>query len=243
MRTLGLEALARRDGVVLAYPDAVEGSWNDGRPGVDSVAHRELIDDVGFLRAIVADATTRYGVDARWVVAVGLSNGAMMATRLACEAADVFGSVAAVAGVAASEQLNRCNPSRPVAFRLIVSRRDPTVPFTGGPIAAAGGRSRGAGASAMAVAAWWAARAGCSGSTSTPLPDSAPAVQRWTATGCSPGTEVVVDSLEVQAHGWFEQRGYSASSAVWSALGSRPPEMSGLPKPATDPNASLRLGI
>ena len=53
MRAFGFEAHAAPAGVMVAYPDAVEGSWNDGRTGVDSVAHQRQIDDVGFVAAVI----------------------------------------------------------------------------------------------------------------------------------------------------------------------------------------------
>ena len=62
------------------------------------------------MRAVVADVQRRYSVDPQRVYATGMSNGGMLAHRLACEAADVFAGIAAVAGtdVAAMAALQAC---------------------------------------------------------------------------------------------------------------------------------------
>lgn len=51
----GFNVLADEEGFVVAYPDAVENHWNDGRSKeeVDYRAHRENIDDVGFISALI----------------------------------------------------------------------------------------------------------------------------------------------------------------------------------------------
>ena len=63
-----------------------------------------------------------------------MSNGAMMALRLACEAPEVFGAVVAVAG---TEATTRCAPTRPVAVLQIHALDDDHVLYTGGAGAAA----------------------------------------------------------------------------------------------------------
>ncbi len=219
MRAVGLEAVAARDRIALAYLEAVDGSWNDGRTDVDSVAHRERVDDVAFVRRVVAHAVEQYGIDPDRVAAVGFSNGAMMVTRLACETSGLLRAGVSVGGVAAADQFDRCRPERVVPMQFVVSRADPAVPFAGGEIGGSAGKRRGRGAPAMAAASWWAARAGCVSSVSSPVPGAEPVVERWAATGCRGDGDVVVDQLSMAGHGWFEQRGYSATSATWAFLG------------------------
>jgi polyhydroxybutyrate depolymerase len=58
-----------------------------------------------------------------------MSNGAMMAYRLACEAADVFHGIMAVAG---TDNTRQCHPAQPVPVLHIHARNDDRVLFNGG---------------------------------------------------------------------------------------------------------------
>src|SRR5690606_6342607 len=86
-------------------------------------------DDVGFLKAVIADLGRRLRIDASRVYATGMSNGGMMAYRLACEASDVFRGIAAVAG---TDNTRNCRPARPVPVLHIHARDDDRVLFEGG---------------------------------------------------------------------------------------------------------------
>jgi polyhydroxybutyrate depolymerase len=55
--------------------------------------------DVAYLRDVVRDISGTWCVDPRRVYAEGHSSGALMAARLACDAPDVFASIAVYAGV------------------------------------------------------------------------------------------------------------------------------------------------
>jgi polyhydroxybutyrate depolymerase len=68
-------------------------------------------------------------IDTSRVYAAGMSNGAMMAYRLASEAADVFAAIATVAGTMGTEA---CSPSRPVSVIHFHGTDDEFVPVGGG---------------------------------------------------------------------------------------------------------------
>jgi len=84
---LGLDALADREGFLAVYPDGTGPfsgrihMWNSG--DCCGSAQWSGVDDVGFLLAVLDDVSERTAVDATRVYATGLSNGAMMAYRLA----------------------------------------------------------------------------------------------------------------------------------------------------------------
>jgi polyhydroxybutyrate depolymerase len=46
-------ALADREGFLVAYPEGLGRNWNDGREFTSSRAHRERVDDVGFVAALL----------------------------------------------------------------------------------------------------------------------------------------------------------------------------------------------
>ena len=114
-------AVADGYGFVAVYPDGIDLSWADGRGA--STPDRQGVDDVGFLVALVDRLTQDYGIDRGRVFATGMSAGAFMATRLACERADVVSAVAPVAGTLGAAF--PCAPSRPVSVLEIHGTADP----------------------------------------------------------------------------------------------------------------------
>jgi polyhydroxybutyrate depolymerase len=122
------------EGAIVVFPNGFSrlpggklATWNAGN--CCGPARDRNIDDVGFIRAVVADVSSRWKVDRSRIYATGMSNGAMMAYRLACDAADVFTAIAAVAG---TDNTRECRPSRPVAILHIHARDDTHVLFNGG---------------------------------------------------------------------------------------------------------------
>ncbi|GGQ41515.1 extracellular catalytic domain type 1 short-chain-length polyhydroxyalkanoate depolymerase [Couchioplanes azureus] len=120
----GWDAEADKGGFLVAYPDGVNRTWNVS-PDCCGVAARDDVDDVGFITKLVAAVP---GVDPKRVYATGISNGAMLAYRLACETT-VFAAIAPVAGT----MLNECDDPAPISVIHIHGDQDPTVPYGGGP--------------------------------------------------------------------------------------------------------------
>lgn len=104
-----MDAKAAPLGIITVYPQGAYNSWNAG--GCCGRALDEKIDDVRYLRDLVRELDSELCIDRARVYATGMSNGAMMAYRLACEASDLFAAVAPVDGV---EEVARCTPRRPV---------------------------------------------------------------------------------------------------------------------------------
>lgn len=123
--------VAARENFAVAYPYGVNRWWNDGR--VINGRGETDADDVGFIRALVADVNTNVrALDRSRLFATGISNGGFMSLRLACEAADLFAAVAAVSATMPLELGARCRPARPVAVLAINGTGDTLVPYVGG---------------------------------------------------------------------------------------------------------------
>ncbi len=199
--TTNYNAVADQQGFVVAYPDGVDFSWADGRGA--SVPDRQGVDDVGFLVALVDQLTHEFGIDRGRVFATGLSAGAFMANRLACERADVVAAIAPIAGTLGSTF--PCAPSRPVSVLAVHGTGDQVVPFNGGPMIGRGGPSDIVAAPALAQR--WRELDGCP----APVEDSpAPAVHRFTASGCADGTEVAFVQVDGGGHTWLDASPASA---------------------------------
>jgi polyhydroxybutyrate depolymerase len=128
-RVLGTEASLARLGThrLTLRHDGKLATWNAGH--CCGGARDDAVDDVGFVRALVAELKRRLPVDAARIHATGMSNGGMMAHRLACDAADLFASVAAVAG---TDNTTACTPSRPIPVLHIHALDDAHVLYGGG---------------------------------------------------------------------------------------------------------------
>ena len=128
-----MDGVADREVFVAVYPNGTGLlgkrllTWNAGTCCAYSVINN--VDDVGFVRALVADLAQRIPIDRSRVYATGLSNGGMMAHRLAAEAADL---VAAVAPIAGGMVIPVMKSSRTVPVMHIHSVNDPRALYTGG---------------------------------------------------------------------------------------------------------------
>ena len=130
----GFNKLADRDGFVVAYPDGLGRAWNDGRKKtIKRRAHLEKVDDVGFVSGLIDHLSKDLNIDSKRVYVTGISNGAMMSFRLAC---DLSGKIAAIAAVAGSlpGELAGTAPARPVPVLILNNTKDPMMPYDGGDI-------------------------------------------------------------------------------------------------------------
>jgi polyhydroxybutyrate depolymerase len=131
-RFSGLDELAAAGRAVVVYP-AGSGSreglltWNGGNCCGEALADGS--DDVGFVRELVAAIAGRLPVDRRRIHATGMSNGAMMAYRVAAEMAETIASVAPVAGPLA---LASIAPARAVSVLHFHGTLDQFTPLEGG---------------------------------------------------------------------------------------------------------------
>jgi polyhydroxybutyrate depolymerase len=130
----GLITKSEQAGFIAIFPNGVSetrngmlATWNAGT--CCARARDEKVDDVGFLRALVADVQKRANIAPQRVYAIGMSNGAMMSYRLACDASDVFRGIMAVSG---TDNTLACTPRQPVPILHIHAHDDPLVLFDGG---------------------------------------------------------------------------------------------------------------
>lgn len=133
MKMSEFSALADEKGFIVAYPNGSGRqddkllTWNGGT--CCGYAVTQQIDDVGFIRALVAKIQSEYNVDPKRIYATGMSNGAIFSYRLACDASDLFAAIAPVAGT-----LNypRCNPSQPISVIHFHGTQDTHIGYNGG---------------------------------------------------------------------------------------------------------------
>ena len=108
------------------FPSGILATWNAGTCCGKAMDNK--IDDVGFIREVIHRMERQANVDPRRVFATGMSNGAMMSWRLACEAPEIR----AIAPVEGTDNTPYCRPLRPVPVIEFHAADDPNVPFNGG---------------------------------------------------------------------------------------------------------------
>jgi polyhydroxybutyrate depolymerase len=125
---------AEAEGFIAVFPNGASkfasgklATWNAGR--CCGYARDKGVDDVGFIREILKTLSQQLNVDKNRIFATGMSNGGMMAYRLACDMPETFKAIAAVAG---TDNTESCRPSGPVSILHIHARDDDHVLFNGG---------------------------------------------------------------------------------------------------------------
>jgi polyhydroxybutyrate depolymerase len=127
--------IADREGLVLIAPDGAKGNddqqgWNDCRADASS---NPKTDDVGFIAALISQAVAQQQVDPQRVYVMGMSNGGMMAFRLAAELPDKITAIAAVGSSMAAK--SQCKtPAVKLSVLIISGDADPLVPYAGGEV-------------------------------------------------------------------------------------------------------------
>ena len=217
------------EGYVVAFPNGFSrfksgklGTWNAGL--CCGAARDQGVDDVGFLRALVQHLRSQLNIDAGRVFADGMSNGGMMAYRLACEAGDVFKAVASVAG---TDNTRSCSPGRPLSILHIHAKDDDMVLFNGG-----AGRLREQVNDFVSVPETtrrWVQRNGCATTPRRVLEVAGATCDVYAP--CSGGTEVKLCITDTGGHSWpggTKPRGgasgstaLSATDEIWAFFNSR----------------------
>lgn len=123
-------------GFLTVFPNGINRSWNAGACCGD--ARDQNVDDVGFMKDIIAKASSTYCVDPARIFAMGYSNGAFLSHMIACELGDTIKAIAPVAGTLgiSADQCTRTTPLPVLAFH---GTDDTLVPYAGGSPTAAFG--------------------------------------------------------------------------------------------------------
>lgn len=211
----GLTRESDRQGFVAVFPDAYRGTgsgtpvgWNAGN------WHGGGANDVGFIETVVNNVFGQLSIARQRIYAAGMSDGGMMAYRLACELPHVFTAVASVAG---TDNTAACTPDKPVSVLHLHARNDRRMPYDGGadPLAKAKMPSL---TSAPQTAAKWARLDGCQEAPQPVLQQSGASCEAYTY--CRGQAEVRLCSTDTGGHSWpgsIKHQGEDAPSQALSA--------------------------
>jgi polyhydroxybutyrate depolymerase len=195
-----MSAKGAAEGFVVVYPQgsgAIAGklrTWNADTCCGWAMQHR--VDETAFVAALLDDLQNVIAIDRTRVFATGISNGGMVAYRIACTLSERIAAIAVVAGemtLAGGD----CRPTRPVPVLVIHGLADRNLPFDGGP-----------GAGAVAVHEvrsvglaidFWRRHDAC---REAPASERSGTVTRTRYAGCVDGTEVELIAIDGGGHSW-----------------------------------------
>ncbi len=193
---------ADREGFIVVYPQGISNSWNAGS-SCCGTAQSQNIDDVGFVNAMIDNLVADICIDQNRIYSTGMSNGAMLSHRLACELSN---KIAAIGPVAGRIDVQNCNPSRPVSVMHFHGTDDPLVPY----------------GAAQDTIQNWATRNSCQGQPVTTYSKGDSKCETYQ--NCAQGTEVTLCTVGGGGHAWpggapvpigKTTRDLNATDAMW----------------------------
>ncbi len=161
-RETSLPTLGAREGFLVVAPEALARHWNDAR----GVTGASAIDDVRFLKAVIAEVLLQDHGDPSAVFMVGSSHGGFMTMRFACDAGEGLRAAASLLSTMPDALARNCKSPRPLPWLAVNATDDPAVPF-GGQVdgTVRRGEPQAALRSADDTFRFWADRAGCAAPT------------------------------------------------------------------------------
>jgi polyhydroxybutyrate depolymerase len=218
----GLISKSDREGFIAVFPNGYSkhssgrfATWNAG--ACCGEARDNKVDDVGFIKDVVAHVRQQLNVDRNRIFATGMSNGAMMSYRLACELSDTFSAIAAVAG---TDGTMSCQPKRPISVLHIHAKNDDHVLFNGGagPNAFRDSTKVADFTSVPATVAKWVKMNHCDATPKRVLEKPGAYCERYSS--CDSGTKVELCVTDTGGHSWpggTKRRGSEPASTAISA--------------------------
>jgi polyhydroxybutyrate depolymerase len=196
-RTSGFEAIAAREGVVVASLQAEGGRWNV--PVVDGRA-----DDVAYVADVIDHVASRTCVDTARVYATGFSGGGRMTSLLGCR----LGSrIAAIAPMAGLRWPGPC-AGRPVPVLTFHGLADTQNPYAG----QAAGRGAEWLESVPEALASWSRHNRCAADVVLEDPDGPLSTMRYQ--GCDAEAEVRLVRIDGLGHTWAREQ-IDATAEMW----------------------------
>lgn len=122
----GLDAIADREGFLAVYPQGLEGYWGDVRfPDQPVAAKQKSEQDVAFLNVLADDLVRNHRADPRRIYLVGVSNGGVMVSTMACLSPRKFAGFAVMVATTTVHARQMCHASKPRPLLVMNGTTDP----------------------------------------------------------------------------------------------------------------------
>ncbi len=124
--------LASENNFAVVYPQGTIDKQSNTFWNVGYEFHADSkIDDLDFIAKLVRFLQEKYSLSKNNTFATGMSTGGEMCYLLACKHANIFNSVAPVAGTMMDNRFEICNPSNPIPIFSIFGTNDKTTNYFG----------------------------------------------------------------------------------------------------------------
>jgi polyhydroxybutyrate depolymerase len=162
---------------------------------------------------VLDEIGTHHWVDQSRVYSMGISNGAMMSGRLACDRPDRFAAVGVVAGTGPAELADLCVGKGPVSIVAFHGTEDPLIDYNGDPTLHP---ELGRRLSVDRFADYWTTRNNCTGEPFVDQPTTTISRRSWTGERA----DVVLYRVDGGGHTWPGGRQYLPEFIIGSTDGS-----------------------
>jgi polyhydroxybutyrate depolymerase len=202
----GWDQEADHNAFAVAYPDGLNHAWNTGG-GCCGTPAKQNTDDVAFIKAMLTTIQAEIPIDPARIYATGISNGGIMAYRLACDT-NLFAAI----GPDSATLLGTCPTPKPLSVLHIHGTADTRIPYAGGE---GQGYAHINGPPVQTVVATWRTTDACAAPTQTtagPLTTS--------TASCPSGRTVELITIAGAGHQW---PGSAQKPVKEALLGTDPP--------------------
>ena len=207
-----MSAKAEAVGFIAVYPEGLGNpqSWRFGSSAEGAV-------DVGFIRDLIQHLQRQWSISPNRIYVTGISNGAEMGYRLACDLSDTIAAVGLVAG--GYPPFKDCQPTHPVPAVAFHGTADNLMPYEGRPPVF------------LPVQEWatsWAARNGCDKTPRVTYQKGEVTGETWS--NCHDGADVVLYTITGKGHSWpgsnmpaqITTQDVVATDAIWQFFATHP---------------------
>jgi polyhydroxybutyrate depolymerase len=207
-----MSAKADRAGFIVAYPEGLGSpqSWKFGNRAEGQA-------DVAFIRDLIQQLQDQYSIDSQLIYVTGMSNGAEMSYRLACDLSEIIAAFAPVSG--GYPAFDDCPATRPLPVVAFHGTADQLLPYAGKPPLL------------LPVHDWaagWAARNGCANTPAVIVQQGDVTGERWS--GCHAGADVTLYTIAGKGHSWpgsamparITTRDIDATDLIWEFFAAHP---------------------
>lgn len=224
-RITGFNDIAEREGFIVLYPEGPYGYWDYGWNLREWEGVENVLDDPGYVSAVIDLVAENYSIIPEEVYAAGYSNGARMAFRLGCELPDKITAIAAVSATISDDITGACPAESHVTVFYMHGTEDSVTPWAGKPLFLDGEFIANA-LSAFETLSFWATQNECTGDPILAQkedadPDDGKSIQFAFYGACADQTSVAFYALTGGGHEYPINDEMNTSEMIWEFFETR----------------------